>query len=163
WPLLGFFTVPRVGGLVARIGHRTTLLIGLVGSALGAIALVALDASSPLALVAAIELPLGVVMSFVLVTSAAGAVAEFAPQDAGIAAAVFNSVRQIGTSLGVAIPAAVYDVVTGGSFAGGDVVDGTRWAMLVTAMMLCAVTTIVASLVRARTSTTADKPAAALA
>jgi EmrB/QacA subfamily drug resistance transporter len=163
WPLLGFFTVPRVGALVARIGHRTTLLIGLVGSALGAIALVALDASSPLALVAAIELPLGVVMSFVLVTSAAGAVAEFAPQDAGIAAAVFISVRQIGTSLGVAIPAAVYDVVTGGSLAGAAVVDGTRWAMLVTAVMLCAVTTIVASLVRARTSTTADRPAAALA
>jgi len=161
WPLLGFFVVPRVGQIVARIGHRTTLLAGLVGSALGAMALVTLDGGSPYALIAAIEVPIGVVMSLVLVTSAAGAVAEFSPQDAGIAAAIFNSVRQIGTSLGVAIPAAVYDTITGGSLQGADVVSGTRWAMAVTAVMLTAVTIVVAGLVRgysALISTGADQP-----
>ena len=150
WPLLGFFTVPRVGIVIARIGHRATLFSGLVVSAACALALVALDPDVPLALIALIELPLGVAMSFVLVTSAAGAVAEFSPRDAGIAAAIFNSIRQVGTSLGVALPAAVYDMVTGGAMSGAAVVVGTRWAMLVTALAFAAATLIAMALLRPR-------------
>ena len=150
WPLLGFFTVPRVGSVVARFGHRTTLIGGLVGCIACTAALVALDPAAPLAAIAAIELPLGVAMSFVLVTSAAGAVAEFPPRDAGVAAAIFNSVRQIGTSLGVAIPAAVYDAVTGGALQGESVVSGTRWAMLVSVIAFLATTVAVVALVGSR-------------
>ncbi len=142
--------MPRVGAIVARIGHRTTLFVGLVGCVACALVLVALDPAVPFAAIAAVELPLGVAMSFVLVTSAAGAVAEFAPQDAGIAAAIFNSVRQIGTSLGVAIPAAVFDVVTGGSIVGATVVEGSRWALLVSAVMFASTTLVVAWLLRTR-------------
>ena len=148
WPLLGFFVVPRVGLVVSRIGHRATLMTGLVAATSSAVALVGLPADVPLALIAVLELPLGVAMSFVLVTSASGAVAEFPPEDAGVAAAIFNSVRQVGTSLGVAIPAAVYDVVTGGSLQGEIVIDGTRWAMLVTAIAFAATTVVVGVLVR---------------
>ncbi|HEU5287879.1 MAG TPA: MFS transporter, partial [Candidatus Limnocylindria bacterium] len=148
WPLLGFFVVPRVGLVVSRIGHRATLMTGLVAATSSAVALVSLPPDVPLALIAVLELPLGVAMSFVLVTSASGAVAEFPPEDAGVAAAIFNSVRQVGTSLGVAIPAAVYDVVTGGSLQGEIVIDGTRWAMLVTAIAFAATTVVVGVLVR---------------
>ena len=159
WPLLGFFVVPRVGAIVARIGHRTTMLIGLAGCVVATFALIGLAPDAPLWLVAAIELPLGVAMSFGLVTSAAGAVAEFSAADAGIAAAIFNSVRQIGTSLGVAIPAVVYDAVTGGSLAGANVIEGVRWAMAVTAVAFVAVTLLVAALVRTRTAAVAPVPA----
>lgn len=161
WPLLGFFVVPRVGMVVSRIGHRATLMSGLVASTACAFALVSLGPDVPFALIALIELPLGVAMSFVLVTSASGAVAEFAPEDAGVAAAIFNSVRQVGTSLGVAIPAAVYDVVTGGSLQGETVIDGTRWAMLVTAVAFALTTLIVGALVRSRAAAVADTTAAA--
>jgi len=109
---------------------------------------------APLAAIAALEVPLGVAMSFVLVTSAAGAVAEFAAQDAGIAAAIFNSVRQVGTSLGVAIPAAVYDVVTGGSMQGTSVIEGSRWGMLVTAGAFVVTTVVAAVLLRSRRTPT---------
>lgn len=152
WPLLGFFVVPRVGRIVARIGHRPTLLGGLVLSSAAALVLVSLPADVPLAVIAAIELPLGVAMSLVLVTSASGAVAEFPPEDAGVAAAIFNSVRQVGTSLGVAIPAAVYDAVTGGSLVGATVVEGVRWAMAVTALAFLVTTVVVTALTAPRPS-----------
>ncbi|MGE5102627.1 MAG: MFS transporter [Deltaproteobacteria bacterium] len=150
WPLLGFFTVPRVGIAISRIGHRATMLLGLGVCALCGLALVLLPPDAPIVAIALLEVPMGVAMSLVLVTSAAGAVAEFAPQDAGIAAAIFNSVRQIGTSLGVAIPAAVYDAVTGGSLIGASVVDGTRWAFAVTAIMLISTAIAVTTLTRER-------------
>jgi len=161
WPLLGFFTVPRVGAVVARFGHRTTLVAGLVGCSACALVLIGLDPTVPFAAIAAVLLPLGVAMSFVLVTSAAGAVAEFAPRDAGVAAAVFNSIRQVGTSLGVAIPAAVYDAVTGGALQGATVVAGTRWAMLVTAVAFIATTVAVVSLVGSRRAPLPDTAIAA--
>ena len=150
WGLLGFFTVPRVGALVARIGHRTVLITGLVGCVVCALLLVGLPADASFLSIVALEIPLGVVMSFVLVTSAAGAVAEFGPQDAGIAAAIFNSVRQVGTSLGVAIPAAVYDSVTGGALQGATVIEGARWAMAVTAVAFIVTTVVVTPLITAR-------------
>lgn len=158
WPLLGFFTVPRVGILISRIGHRATMLLGLAICAVSGLALVFLPTDTPIIAIALLELPLGVAMSLVLVTSAAGAVAEFAPQDAGIAAAIFNSVRQIGTSLGVAIPAAVYDGVTGGALMGATVVDGTRWAIAVTAIMLVGTAIAVAPLTRARECVSSPAP-----
>ena len=152
WPLLGFFVVPRVGVVVARFGHRVTLLAGLVLCSASALALVSLPPDVPFAAIALLELPLGLAMSLVLVTSAAGAVAEFSPEDAGVAAAIFNSVRQVGTSLGVAIPAAVYDVVTGGSLVGAAVIDGARWAMFVTVVAFLVTTVAVTMLTAPRPS-----------
>ena len=48
-------------------------------------------------------------MSLGVVASTMTALSEFAA-DAGIAAGVFNSLRQVGSALGVAIPAAAFDL-----------------------------------------------------
>ena len=49
-------------------------------------------------------------MSLGVVASTMTALSEFAPADAGIAAGVFNSLRQVGSAFGVAIPAAAFDL-----------------------------------------------------
>lgn len=151
-PAAAFLLFPRVARIVARFGQRETMVAGLGLSAAFLFLMLALDPSVELWLLALLSMPLNAAMSLVLVTSASGAVAEFAPQDAGAASGVFNSIRQLGTSLGVAVPAVVYDMVTGGALMGPDAVSGARWALLVTALVFATVTLVAAALTAPRRS-----------
>jgi len=101
----------------------------------GALAvLAALDSSAPVWLVVPIGALMGPAMAAAIVPSTSLAVAQFPPEEAGTASGVFNSLRQLGSALGVAVPAAAYDVAAGGSFAGAAVFDGTRVALAVSAV-----------------------------
>ncbi len=98
--------------------------------------MVGFDAATPYVAIALLGTLLGASGAFGILTSAAGAVAEFAPQDARVASGIFNSIRQVGSALGVAIPAAAFDLVAGGAFSGEIVFDGVRWALAARAIVM---------------------------
>lgn len=111
--------VSAVAGLTveraARLVGAETLLVG----ALAAMALVlapwVLAASTwPVWLLVVLMALMGAPFAYVIALSAAGAFTGFAPSEAGLAAATFNTARQIGSSLGIALPAAALSTVLNG-------------------------------------------------
>ncbi len=136
WPLVAFFLFPRAGAIARRVGESRAMILAGGVSALGGAAMVGFDAATPYVAIALLGTLLGASGTFGILTSAAGAVAEFAPQDAGVASGIFNSIRQVGSALGVAIPAAAFDLVAGGAFSGEIVFDGVRWALAARAIVM---------------------------
>lgn len=147
-PLVGFFLFPRAGAIAKRLGESRAMLGAAMLGALIAALLVGIDAATPYLVLALLGMASGVAVSLGILTSAAGAVAEFAPQDAGAAAGVFNSIRQVGSALGVAIPVAAFDLAAGGAFGGDVVFDGVRWALVARALVIMLAVAIVAALLR---------------
>lgn len=135
WSLSAFFAFPRVGTLVPRFGEGRLMLAGAAVTVGGLAGLALLDGSAPFWLVVPISALMGPSMAAMIVPSASLAVAQFPPEEAGTASGVFNSIRQLGSALGVAVPAAAYDLAAGGSFAGAAVFDGTRVALGVAAVI----------------------------
>jgi len=136
WALSAFIAFPRIGALVPRFGERPLMIGGLALTAVMVVVLAGFDGTSPLWLIVPIGALLGVATAATIVTSAAVAVGEFPPEEAGVASGVFNSIRQVGSALGVALPAAAYDLAAGGRFSGAPVFDGTRGALVLAATML---------------------------
>jgi EmrB/QacA subfamily drug resistance transporter len=110
WPLLAAFLFPRAASIVARIGAARVMVWSLGFALVAALLMATFDAATPLVVVSAVAALGGVPIALGVVASTATALSEFEPQDAGIAAGVFNSLRQVGSALGVAIPAAAFDL-----------------------------------------------------
>lgn len=111
--------VSAVAGLTveraARLVGAETLLVG----ALAAMALVLAPwvfaaHTWPVWLLVVLMALMGAPFAYVIALSAAGAFTGFAPSEAGLAAATFNTARQIGSSLGIALPAAALSTVLKG-------------------------------------------------
>jgi hypothetical protein len=104
----------------------------MVGSialtALAAVMTITFDRSTPLPIVAFVAALGGVPLALGVTASTVCALAEFSPSEAGIASGVFNGLRQVGSSLGVAIPAAAFDLALAGSIGGADPMAGSTWA-----------------------------------
>jgi EmrB/QacA subfamily drug resistance transporter len=109
WPLLAAVLFPRAASIVARIGASKVMVWSLVFALAAAVLMAAFDASTPLVVVSAVAALGGVPIALGVVASTVTALSEFRPEDAGIAAGAFNSLRQVGSALGVAIPAAAFD------------------------------------------------------
>ena len=90
----------------------------------------------------------GVPIALGVTASTICALAEFSAADAGIAAAVFNSLRQVGSSLGVAIPAAVFDAVAGKGNVASDAGSSAAFLSRAVVFFVCLVL-VVAILPRA--------------
>jgi hypothetical protein len=75
--------------------------------------------STPLPIVSFLAALGGVPLAIGVTASTVCALAEFPPSEAGIASGVFNSLRQVGSLLGVAIPAAAFDIAAAGAVASG--------------------------------------------
>lgn len=114
WPLLSGLLFPRAGLIVARIGPERAMVGSLAAAAGAALAMAFVDTATPLPIVSLLAALGGVPLALGVTASTVCALAEFAPSEAGIAAGVFNSLRQVGSSLGVAIPAAVSDLASSG-------------------------------------------------
>jgi MFS family permease len=110
WPLLAAVLFPRASAIVARVGTARTMLLSLAFALGAALLMLLFDATTPLVLVSLVAALGGVPMTFGVVASTMTALSEFAPAEAGIAAGVFNSLRQVGSAFGVAIPAAAFDL-----------------------------------------------------
>ena len=112
----------RFGPAVPIIGGQLLMAVGLLG-------LVLLPAGAPLGLVAAVMIPVGVGGSFTVPPTTALILDSVAPHRAGTASGVFNTFRQLGGSLGVAVFGAV--VTAQATFMSGLRISLTATAVLV--------------------------------
>jgi DHA2 family methylenomycin A resistance protein-like MFS transporter len=129
WPLAALVVFLRSGAVVARFGSERTMVVALIAAAASAMVMPSFDAVTPLWFVAAVAAAGGAAIALSVTASTTCAVAEFPPAQAGVASGIFNSLRQVGSALGVAIPAAAYDAVTRGSLAGAGALRGSAWAL----------------------------------
>jgi len=136
WPLAAAVLFPRSGVIVARLGAERVMITSLVFATLAGAAMVLFDQSTPLVVVSVVAAVGGVPIALGVTASTVSALAGFAQSEAGIASGVFNSLRQVGSSLGVAIPAAVFDAAGGG-------MAGSTWAFASRAVVFALVLVLV--------------------
>jgi MFS family permease len=128
WPLLAALIFPRAAAIVARFGAPRMMVLSLAFAFGAALLTLAFDTTTSLVFVSAVAALGGVPMSLGVVASTVTALSEFQPADAGIAAGVFNSLRQVGSAFGVAIPAAAFDLaITAGAT---DLMPGSHAAFV---------------------------------
>jgi len=98
---------PVSGRVVGSYGPRAPLLIGGAGIGLASLMLTGLTATTPMGLLIAAYVVFGVGFGFVNTPITNTAVSGMPPSQAGVAAAVASTSRQVGQSLGVAVVGAV--------------------------------------------------------
>jgi MFS family permease len=141
-PLVGLVFFPFAGRFVSSAGAEAAMLLGLVILVSAAALMVTWNAATPVWLVVAIQLLNGAGISITLVASADDAMAQFAPAEAGTGSALFNSLRQLGAAMGVAVPAVAFEVLAAGSrtpeaaLAGSTAAFGIRLAILALPLVL---------------------------
>jgi EmrB/QacA subfamily drug resistance transporter len=94
---------PFSGRMVAHRGTRLPLVIGGTGLALGGCLLLTLDASTPLLLVVAAYVVFGIGFGMINAPITNTAVSGMPTSQAGVAAGVASTSRQVGSALGVAV------------------------------------------------------------
>jgi EmrB/QacA subfamily drug resistance transporter len=108
---------PLSGRIVAARGARLPLVVGGVGLAVSGVLLLALDQDTPLVVVVAAYAVFGVGFGMLNAPITNTAVSGMPQAQAGVAAAVASTSRQVGTALGVAVLGSLVTAATGASFA----------------------------------------------
>jgi EmrB/QacA subfamily drug resistance transporter len=108
-PLAGMTLIfgPVSGRLVGRVGPRLSLLVGGAGIALGSALLTGLSASTSTSLLIFAYLAFGIGFGLINPPITNTAVSGMPAAQAGVAAAVASTSRQVGQTLGVAVAGAV--------------------------------------------------------
>lgn len=141
-PLFALLFFPFAGRFVGWMGVRAAMLLGLGLLVGAAVLMVAWDGTTPMWLVIATLVVNGAGISITLVSSADDAMAQFTPAEAGTGSALFNSVRQLGAAMGVAVPAVAFEALAGGSrgpaaaLAGSTAAFGVQLAVLALLLVL---------------------------
>jgi DHA2 family methylenomycin A resistance protein-like MFS transporter len=94
---------PLSAPVVERVGARASIVTGLTLMAVGSIALTVVPASAPVWVTAALLLPVGLAGPLVMPPTTALLLDAVPAHRAGTASAVFNTSRQIGGALAVAV------------------------------------------------------------
>ena len=157
WPLAAALVFPRASRIVARIGPERTMITSLVVTLAAAALMIGFDGSTPFALVSFVAMLGGVPLALGVTASTVCALAEFPPEEAGVASGVFNSLRQVGSSLGVAVPAVAFDFAVAG--AGQGVLAGSVAAFASRAATFLLVLLLVALIMPRRHAVSAASPA----
>lgn len=132
---------PLSGRLAGRIGPRVPMLGGLVLATVALLVLLRAEAGTPAAEIWPALLLAGLGAGSALPTTSVVVVAAVAPERAGMAVAINNTLRQAGQALGVAVLGTII-------FAHGDgFVPGLHRALLVAAISLALTAAVVARLV----------------
>jgi EmrB/QacA subfamily drug resistance transporter len=119
---------PLSGRIVGTRGARTPLLIGGAGLALSSLMLTGLTATTPVGWLLAAYVLFGIGFGFVNPPITNAAVSGMPSGQAGVAAAVASTSRQVGQSLGVAIVGAATTATVAGSLHDGlAVASHTGW------------------------------------
>jgi MFS family permease len=139
-PLVVMALAPQMGKLAARIGQRTLLIVGgLVYAASGAWLLLTVDSEAAwVAHFLPASLLSGVAVAMVIPQLVSAAVQDLPPDEFGVGSAVNQSIRQLGSTFGVALTVALI-----GTPHAGDVMNRFHrvWWLLVA----CGVLTSLAS------------------
>ena len=141
-PLVGLVFFPFAGRVVGGTGVDRTLFIGLALLVTAAAVMIGWDGETPLWMIVVTNLVTGGGIALTLVASATDAMSQFLPEEAGTGSAVFNSLRQLGAALGVAIPAVAFELVAAGSrspdasLAGSTAAFAIRLAVLTIPLLL---------------------------
>jgi EmrB/QacA subfamily drug resistance transporter len=101
------FFAPLSGRLVGRRGPRLSLLVGGLGIMLGGLLLTGIEASTPLASLLVAYFVFGIGFGMVNPPITNTAVVGMPEAQAGVAAAVASTSRQVGQTLGVAVAGAI--------------------------------------------------------
>lgn len=136
WGIAPFLLAPRAGTLADRLGPRPLVITGMAlqAAGLGWIALVATPHASYLAMVLPMSLSgIGFSVAVPSVVKAATSTAD--PQDIGKASGAYTTMRQLGATFGVAIPATVFATAAGSAPSAAQFSDGFRAAMAVVAAL----------------------------
>ena len=135
-PLVGLVLFPFAGRFVGRIGVDAATLLGLAILLTAAIGMLTWNATTPIWLVVGVLMINGLGISTTLVASADDAMAQFSPAEAGTGSALFNSVRQLGAAMGVAIPAVAFEALAGGSRTADAALSGSTAAFAVRVVVI---------------------------
>jgi EmrB/QacA subfamily drug resistance transporter len=119
---------PLSGRLVGRRGPRLPLVIAGVCSVAGCAMLTGIDAATPLAWLLAAYLLFGLGLGFVNAPVTNAAVSGMPRAQAGVAAAIATTSRQVGMTLGVAVVGAV--VTAGGGASDLTAASDSGWWLL---------------------------------
>jgi EmrB/QacA subfamily drug resistance transporter len=135
-PLVGLVLFPFAGRFVGRIGVDAATLLGLAILLTAAIGMLTWSATTPIWLVVGVLMINGLGISTTLVASADDAMAQFSPAEAGTGSALFNSVRQLGAAMGVAVPAVAFEALAGGSRTAEAALSGSTAAFAVRVVVI---------------------------
>lgn len=105
---LGLVTIlPLAGYLYSRIGPRKLVVVGLSGATITAALFMLVDGATDLWLIRALLYARGLTLGLALLPLQTTTFATISSSDTGRASALFNTARQVASSLGVAILATV--------------------------------------------------------
>jgi DHA2 family methylenomycin A resistance protein-like MFS transporter len=130
---------PLSAPVVERAGARATIVTGLTLMAVGAVALTVVPASAPVWVTAALLLPVGLAGPLVMPPTTALLLDAVPAHRAGTAGAVFNTSRQIGGALAVAVFGAL--LASSGGF-----VHGLHLSLIIAGLVAVAVAVTAAQL-----------------
>lgn len=144
-PLVALVGFPFAGRIVARLRLDRGMLVGLALLVGGALAMVMTwGRDTPVWWLVVVQVVTGAGISLTLVASAADAMAQFTPAEAGTGSALFNSLRQLGAAMGVAVPAVAFELVAAGSRTAEAALGGSTAAFAIRAVLLAVPLAVVA-------------------
>ena len=129
-PFISLLFFPFAGRVVGAMGVDRALLSGLLLLVGSALAMTTWAAGTELWFIVLNNMVTGAGISVTLVASAADALSQFAPEQAGTGSALFNSIRQLGAAMGVALPAVAFELVAGGSRDAAATLEGSTAAFV---------------------------------
>ena len=125
---------------IGRFGADRVALVSLVAIAASFVPWVFAGGRWPAWVVLLLMLPWGWFSAWVHTVSMPGAISAFPATEAGVASATFNTVRQVGSSMGIALPGAALAAISGGLMAGPALLGGLQGAFAVRAGVFTAAT-----------------------
>ncbi|MFN2464999.1 MAG: MFS transporter [Candidatus Dormibacteria bacterium] len=131
---------------VRRFGERPIAITSLIVISASFVPWVFAGSAWPAWLAILLLLPWGWFSSWVHTVSMPGAISAFPPAESGVASATFNTVRQVGSSMGIALPGAALAAISGGLLSGPALLAGLRAAFAVRAGVFLAATLVVVAL-----------------
>jgi len=144
---------PVSGRVTGRVGPRLPLLVGGLGITASGLLLTRLEASSSLWLVLLAYVAFGVGFASLNAPITTAAVSGMPRAQAGVAAAVASTSRQVGTTLGVAVFGAIVFAKVGADFAATFApATHAAWAVMTGSGVLLVVLALVTTTAAARAS-----------
>jgi EmrB/QacA subfamily drug resistance transporter len=112
-PIVMAITASISGPLSDRIGSRTPATAGMLALSLGLFLLSRLDASTPLELIAAVQLVTGLGIGLLTSPNSSAVLGAVPAQRRGVANGVLGTARTLGMVLGIGVAGAIYTTTLG--------------------------------------------------